>query len=100
MPLIIVEFEIEDIDNAMHVMENNVNTLERLTRDAQEHGARHHAFYASDQIVYAIDEWESEEAFHDFFDSNPEIQAIMAQAGARKQPSITILSPLNAAGTF
>jgi len=100
MPMIIIEFEVENLDSAMQVMENNTYTLERLARDAQGHGATHHMFYTNGQTVFAIDEWDSEVAFHEFFDSNPEVQALMAQSHVRKKPTTTVLMPIKVAGTF
>ena len=100
MQTIIIKFEVTSVDEAIQVLARNTYTLERLTRDAQGHGAKHHSFYTDGKAILAIDEWDNETAFHEFFDSNPEVQALMAQAHTTKVPDITSLTPLKVVGTF
>jgi hypothetical protein len=48
-------------------------------------GAIHHRFGIGDGFVVVIDEWESVEAFQQFF-SNPELQAFIGSIGADPAP--------------
>ena len=53
-------------------------------------GGIHHRFAVGDDYVLVVDEWESVEHFQKFF-ANPDLQALIAQAGAAPEPpEITI----------
>lgn len=58
---------------------------------AKENGAIHHRFLASADgaAIAVLDEWESEEGFHAFFQSSPEIPKLMQAAGVKSEPRIT-----------
>jgi heme-degrading monooxygenase HmoA len=64
--------------------------LTDLSTKGREMGAIHHEFIEdSDGNVLALDEWESEEAYHAFFDNQKDIGALMEQAGVTTPPSTT-----------
>ena len=60
-----------------------------VARKGESMGATYHRFAASEDEILVIDEWPTEEAFHAFFDSTPEIPKIMADAGVSSEPTIT-----------
>ncbi len=63
---------------------------------ARSHGVISHRFFGSDSgEIMVFDEWESEEGFHAFFDSHPEIATMMAQVGVTEQPQITFWRKLD-----
>jgi hypothetical protein len=101
MRTIIVEFDVPDINEAKQVLEDNADTLEELTREARDAGAQHHGFYATDDgKLFAVDQWESEGAFHRFFDRNHRIETLIKEAGVTSEPKITVLTPMQLPGTF
>jgi hypothetical protein len=52
---------------------------------AKQNGATHHEFWAGDGEVLAVDEWESPEAFREFFETKgAEIGQLMSTAGAQQ----------------
>jgi len=53
-------------------------------------GGIHHRFAVGEGFVLVVDEWETVEHFQKFF-ANPDLQALVAMAGAAPQPpEITI----------
>jgi hypothetical protein len=100
MPTILVEFEVENVDQAKMAMEQNADMLEHLTEEAKEHGARHHAFYTDGHALIALDDWDSEAGFHDFFDTNREVKSITEQAGVTKAPKVMVLTTMTVPGAF
>jgi hypothetical protein len=69
---------------------------------AVEHGAIHHRFFASaDGTTIAVfDEWESEDGFHRFFGSSPEIPQLMQEAGVTSELRIAFWHPLDTPDQF
>jgi heme-degrading monooxygenase HmoA len=64
------------------------DTLLRAAEDGKAKGAIHHQVVEdTDQSFLVVDEWETEEAFHAFFDNQQDIQAAMADAGVREPPT-------------
>jgi hypothetical protein len=53
---------------------------------AKQNGAIHHEFWAGDGEVLAVDEWESPEAFRDFFDAQGQAIGQLMQAAGAGQP--------------
>jgi heme-degrading monooxygenase HmoA len=63
-------------------------TLERISKDGRSKGAIHHEFAEdTDGNLLAVDEWESLEAFHAFFDDQGEIRQVMEDAGVSAPPA-------------
>lgn len=52
-------------------------------------GATYHRFYATDDEILVVDEWQDIESFQAFFGSTPEIPVIMAEAGMTEPPEVT-----------
>ncbi|HEV7623391.1 MAG TPA: hypothetical protein VGO26_04595 [Amnibacterium sp.] len=65
-------------------------TLERVSAVGRAKGAIHHEFAEDvDGNLLAVDEWESEDAFHAFFDDETDIRQLMADAGVSAPPTTT-----------
>lgn len=65
-------------------------TLERIADIGRSKGAIHHEFAEDvDGNLLAVDEWESEDAFHAFFDDMEDIRQVMAAAGVAAPPTTT-----------
>jgi heme-degrading monooxygenase HmoA len=62
---------------------------DKISADARAKGCIHHLFAVGDGYVLIIDEWNSAEAFQEFFESNPDIPKAMQDAGAKGEPEIT-----------
>lgn len=102
MITILIDFKVDDLDHALQVMRDNDGTLEEITRDAQRSGAiRSHRFYTTDDShLIAVDVWDTAQAFHNFFDSNEQIQDLVKQAGVQGPPKVTVLSDAEVPGTI
>jgi heme-degrading monooxygenase HmoA len=77
----------------------NSETLEKIAADSREHGAIHHRFFGGDGEVVVVDEWESEEGFREFFESNQDIPPIMQEV-ATGEPQISFYRPLETGEDF
>jgi heme-degrading monooxygenase HmoA len=75
---------------------------EAINARARENGAIHHRFFASADggTIAVFDEWESEDGFHTFFNSSPEILQIMAEAGVTSAPRVTFSHPVDTPDQF
>ena len=69
-------------------VKSNTERLQTISERSKQHGAIHHAFYASEagDEVLVVDEWPDAESFRKFFSSSPDIGEMMAEAGVRNQP--------------
>jgi heme-degrading monooxygenase HmoA len=77
------------------LFESKREVLAGLGEVAKSAGALHHRFTAGDGEVLILDEWESAEAFQQFFGSQPEIAAIMQEAGVQEPPDIRVWQPMD-----
>jgi heme-degrading monooxygenase HmoA len=76
-------------------------TLEHVSEVGRSKGAIHHEFVEDvDGNLLAIDEWESEDAFHAFFDDDAEIRQMMADAGVSSAPKSTAYRILTTSDRF
>ena len=66
---------------------------------AIEKGAIHHRFGIGDGHVVAIDEWETAEAFEQFF-GDPDMQAFVGSIGAEAAPVVTITDAIASPDEF
>ena len=102
MVTILIEFKVEDLDHALQVMRDNDDIIEEISEDARRSGAvRSHQFYTTgNNSLMAIDVWDSERAFHEFFDSNEQVQDVVKQAGGEGPPRVTVLTEADVPGAF
>jgi len=74
--------------------------IRKISDDARARGAIHHRFGVGEGFVLIIDEWESVDAFQQFFGSNPDIGRAMQEAGARSEPVFTFAEAIETADQF
>jgi len=68
---------------------------------AKQRGCIHHTFATANGEVVVMDEWESADAFHSFFEAEREnIQPMMEHAEAKGEPQITFYEPLRLGDEF
>ena len=61
----------------------NQDLLKGISQRAKERGAIHHDFYEGDGKVIVVDEWDSPESFHAFFEAEgANIGQLMQASGA------------------
>jgi heme-degrading monooxygenase HmoA len=91
-----------DAKRLQEVVDGDEARWRAINTRAKELGAIHHRFLASPDgtEIIVLDEWESPEAFQKFFESSPEIPAIMAEVGVSSEPVITFWHPVDTADTF
>ena len=71
-----------------------------VSDDAKSHGALHHHFAMGDGQVMVIDEWESAEAFQQFFKTQSKIPELMRAAGVEEDPEFAIYPMGDMPGQF
>jgi putative drug exporter of the RND superfamily len=91
-----------DAKRLQEIVDGDEARWRAINTRAKELGATHHRFLASPDgtEIIVLDEWESPEAFQKFFESSPEIPAIMAEVGVTSEPVITFWHPVDTADTF
>jgi heme-degrading monooxygenase HmoA len=89
-----------DPDALERYANENADQVKRIAEDGRSKGAIHHYFAAGDGEVVVIDEWDSEESFQGFFDSQAEIPEVMQAAGAASEPEVTFLRKLSTPDEF
>jgi heme-degrading monooxygenase HmoA len=83
------------------LFESQPDVFQSIAEKAKTVGALHHRFLAGEDQVLIVDEWESAEAFQEFFSSEQEIAALMAEAGVKAPPEIQVWQPMtDAPDTF
>ena len=87
--LVVSKFE-GDTAKFREALTERAGEFEKFRDMAVAAGAIHHRFGIGDGFVVIIDEWESAEAFQNFF-ANPDLQAFISSAGAAPvQPEMII----------
>jgi hypothetical protein len=89
-----------DTDAFREFASGNPDRLKAIADEARGAGAIHHRFGIGDGFILVIDEWESAEQFHGFFDGNPQIGEVMQAAGAQGEPEITFVEAIETADQF
>ena len=84
-----------DSDKLLQYSKDNPDVLPNIVERAKTHGVISHRFYASGGDLLVVDEWPDEASFQAFFEASPEIQDVMAAAGASAQPEITFWTKLD-----
>jgi hypothetical protein len=98
--IVLIHIPVRDMAKVKQTIVSRSALMEEIAREAKELGALHHRFLESNGELIVVDEWESAEGFHRFFDANPKIEQINREAGVSGLPRILILSPVEAAGSF
>ena len=71
-----------------------------VSNDAKSQGALHHHFAMGDGQVMVIDEWQSAEAFQQFFTNHAKIPELMREAGVEEEPEFSIYQVGDVPGQF
>jgi len=76
--------------------------LEAVAERAKGKGALHHRFYANadGSGLIVVDEWETAEAFQQFFGESQEIGAMMGEAGVTSEPKADFWQALDTPDAF
>lgn len=77
----------------------DVDDIVALAQEGKAAGAIHHQFAIGEGEVLIVDEWESAEAFEQFF-GRPEIAAAMQAGGAAGPPDIAFYEAVESADRF
>ncbi|HEY7259777.1 MAG TPA: antibiotic biosynthesis monooxygenase [Gaiellales bacterium] len=85
-----------DPERVREVINSDPARIEAINARAKELGAIHHRFIASADgtEVVVVDEWESPEAFQQFFAASPDIGQMMQEIGVSSEPEITFWNEL------
>jgi heme-degrading monooxygenase HmoA len=89
-----------DTQQFRNFMASGANTIQQIAEDAKARGCIHHRFGVGDGFVVVVDEWETAEAFQQFFEGNPQIEDVMRQSGAQGAPEFTFLDAIETADQF
>ncbi len=98
--IVIVRFPVSDVTRALAALAENDALLEEITEDTRKLGAIHHTFASSENELIVIDEWDTAESFHAFFNGNPKVEKVTAGIGVQGPPTIEVFEKAEAAGTF
>jgi quinol monooxygenase YgiN len=82
------------------VLQANADRVQRINEQAQSLGAIHHRFVGGDGVVMVLDEWDSPESFHKFFENNTDIPVIMQEIGVTSAPDIKVWNTLDTRDEF
>jgi hypothetical protein len=99
--VIMTKFEVDP--SVMQEVANGEHseTLKRIAEVGKRSGAIHHRFVqGEDGAIYALDEWESEDQYHRFFDGQEDIRRVMADARVTAQPVSTTYTTMSMPDTF
>jgi hypothetical protein len=91
-----------DPSRVEQALKSDPERLLAIAERAKAKGALHHRFYASADGTEALvlDEWETAEAFQQFFDENPDIGAMMGEAGVTSEPEAKFFRELDTPDKF
>jgi len=84
-----------DPSRVEQAIRDNHDAIMAIVDRSKQQGCLHHRFYGEDGHVVSVDEWETPEAFQQFFSSDPDIPTVMAAAGVEGQPEVRVLRPLD-----
>ena len=91
-----------DAKSIEQALTSDPDRLKQVSDRARSKGAKRHAFYASTDGngVLVVDEWESAEAFQQFFGESQEIAQMMGEGGVTSQPEATFWNELDTPDKF
>jgi hypothetical protein len=98
--IVIIRFPVSDVPKAIEGLQENSEVLAGISKSVTGSGLIHHRFVSGDAELGVIDEWETEEQFRTFFDSNPQVADIMGSIGMSGPPEISVYQSVDVAGTI
>lgn len=78
----------------------HADVLDEVGEYARSQGCIHHRFGVGDGFVTVVDEWESPDHFHRFFDGNDKVAEVMRRSGAQGEPEITFSEAIATSDQF
>jgi hypothetical protein len=83
-------------------LKSDPDRLMAVAENSKAKGALHHRFYgnADGSEALVVDEWETAEGFQQFFGENPDIGAMMAEAGVTSEPEAAFWHELDTPDKF
>lgn len=90
-----------DVDTFRKTVGTRADELAEVANRARAAGCLHHRFGVGDGYVVLVDEWETAEAFQEFFGA-PELQQLVAEMGASPDvpPEIVISEAISTSDQF
>ncbi|WP_436533394.1 hypothetical protein [Actinoplanes sp. HUAS TT8] len=79
---------------------DNEPLMDGIAEAGRALGCLRHSFAAGDGEVLVIDEWVDEDAFHKFFESQPDTRRLIEAAGAQTPPEVAFYRRLDMPGQF
>lgn len=100
--MVLVRFDVPDVEHARHTLVAYGEELEQLTEQARQRGAVSHRFAVSDDgRLVVVDLWNDPASFRAFFQGNQTIGEITQAAQVQGEPDVEILNVLEGiSGTF
>ncbi len=99
--IIMTRFEVDPAVMEEVAHGEHSETLKHIAEVGKQSGAIHHMFVQGDDgAIYALDEWESEDQYHRFFDGQEDIRRVMADARVTTQPVSTTYTVMSMPDTF
>ncbi len=84
-----------DVAKFRQALTEHGDQFAKMAQDAQASGGGiHHRFAVGDGFVLVVDEWQSAAHFQNFF-AQPDLQALIAMAGASGEPEITVAEAIS-----
>jgi heme-degrading monooxygenase HmoA len=88
MSVIVITHVPADVNDFQRVADANPDVVRGIAEEARGKGALHHSFVeGEDGQVMIIDEWQTAEAFDEFFANQPDIARRMGEASLAGAPS-------------
>ena len=89
-----------DVAKFRQALTEHGDQFAKMAQDAKASGGGiHHRFAVGDGFVLVVDEWQSAAHFQKFF-ANPDLQALIAMAGAAGGPEITVAEAISSADEY
>ncbi|HEX3910321.1 MAG TPA: hypothetical protein VHW67_06425 [Solirubrobacteraceae bacterium] len=91
-----------DPSRIQQALNSDPDRLQAIADRAKAKGALHHRFYGNTDgsEVLVVDEWDSAESFQQFFGENPDIGAMIAEAGVTSEPEAKFWHVLDTPDAF
>jgi hypothetical protein len=96
----VIHFPVSDVTKAVEGLRGQAALLEEITENTKGAGIRHHRFVAGEGELVVIDQWESAEQFHQFFQDNVKVGQVTDAIGLAGPPVVSVFSTFDAPGTL
>jgi heme-degrading monooxygenase HmoA len=100
MSVIVVARLKVDPDRLEGLFGSHKDTFEAIAADAKKMGCLHHRFLAGDGEAVIVDEWDTAEAFQQFFAGDSRIATLMESAGVAAPPEVLLYRQMDSPDRF